>query len=187
MNQCAIFSAKKINNIIAEERTQQRVPLIRFIKHPAFDSVTFLHDIAVVLFQNELTINRYVQPIALPPQQSSEWLVNGSEVELCGWGSTSDTEIIYPDELQCASMNYVDFDVCNSCDHYCNELLPGQICAGILNTGGKDACPGDSGSPLVQDNMVVGTVSWGFGSCGNDKYPGVYVDVAYYSDWISIN
>ena len=62
-----------------------------------------------------------------------------------------------------------------------------MICAGEPDIGGIDACSGDSGSPLTQSGMVVGTVSWGYGSCGNDKYPGVYANVAYWSDWIKQN
>lgn len=59
------------------------------------------------------------------------------------------------------------------------------ICAG--GEAGKDACTGDGGSPLMCDLggrwFVVGLVSWGIG-CGVTGVPGVYTNVASYTQWI---
>lgn len=54
---------------------------------------------------------------------------------------------------------------------------------------GRDSCGGDSGGPLllkgssIDDDQLVGIVSWGI-SCANDDYPGVYSRISYYYDWI---
>ena len=62
------------------------------------------------------------------------------------------------------------------------------ICAG--GELGKDACTGDGGSPLVcpipdsiDEYYQAGIVSWGIG-CGRANVPGVYTNVAMFSDWI---
>lgn len=55
-------------------------------------------------------------------------------------------------------------------------------CAGNLEIGGKDACAGDSGASAVQDNKIVGLVSWSY-YCGRADAPGVYTDVSKI-DWI---
>lgn len=69
------------------------------------------------------------------------------------------------------------------CDSYpIGPLKKGKICAGYKE-GGSDACKGDSGGPLSVGNLLVGIVSWGDG-CGEPYRPGVYVEVAYYRDWI---
>ena len=58
-----------------------------------------------------------------------------------------------------------------------------QFCAGFPE-GGKDACNGDSGGPVVwlsEHNryVLVGAVSFGFG-CARPGVPGVYTAVSYF-------
>jgi trypsin len=58
-----------------------------------------------------------------------------------------------------------------------------MVCAG-LDTGGMDACIGDSGGPLLDKHgRQIGIVSWGF-SCANAIYPGVYSNVQKVYGWI---
>lgn len=77
-----------------------------------------------------------------------------------------------------------------------DELLADMVCAGYVDTGGPDACQGDSGGGLIQHTPVnasdpnsrtvprlVGVVSWGVG-CGRKGYPGVYILSVYYRTWI---
>lgn len=84
---------------------------------------------------------------------------------------------------------------------YCNKKIinvgyidSNRICAG--GESGKDSCQGDSGGPLMvrssgdwhieQRWYQEGIVSRGVG-CGFAGYPGVYMRVAYYMDWIVDN
>lgn len=77
-------------------------------------------------------------------------------------------------------------------DEECEDLYysawydtdPSMICAGNVQEGGIDACQGDSGGPLVANGELIGIVSWGEG-CARPERPGVYTEVAYYSDWIT--
>ena len=61
------------------------------------------------------------------------------------------------------------------------------ICAGDPQVGGRDACFGDSGGPLLAQaggqGAQAGVVSWGTG-CGLPQTVGVYTSVAYFEDWI---
>lgn len=68
-----------------------------------------------------------------------------------------------------------------------------QFCAG-LEEGGKDACQGDSGSPMMKMDktsgqaMAIGIVSAGIG-CALPKLPGLYTRISAFIPWIknSIN
>ena len=68
----------------------------------------------------------------------------------------------------------------------------GMICAGVDPDDPRvvDICPGDSGGPLVYKRpdgtkVVVGIASYAM-RCRDDRpnYPGIYIQVALYSDWI---
>ena len=60
------------------------------------------------------------------------------------------------------------------------------LCAGGPD-GGIDACQGDSGGPLMKKLngkvTLVGVVAKGFG-CGLRDFPGIYVLIKSYLDWI---
>lgn len=49
---------------------------------------------------------------------------------------------------------------------------------------GVATCTGDSGSPLVQEGVVVGVVSWGIVPCGYPGAPSVYTRVSSFVDFI---
>lgn len=69
-----------------------------------------------------------------------------------------------------------------------SRLHSGQVCAG--GEANKDACPGDSGGPLMHYDrqhfvwVVSGIISWGLTKCGTTGFPGVYTRVDYYLRWI---
>ena len=119
----------------------------------------------------------------MPNFQEGEWLVNDSEVRVCGWGNTQVIGSNYPAELNCVNTKIVEVAVCNEAKHYDGAILKGMFCAGEVNVGGKDACQGDSGGPVTQGGMVIGATSWGFG-CAYPNYPGVYTDIAQFRDWV---
>lgn len=58
-----------------------------------------------------------------------------------------------------------------------------MFCAGNLETGKEDACVGDSGAAAVQNNIVVGIVSWSK-ECARADAPGVYTDIRKVYPWI---
>ena len=62
-----------------------------------------------------------------------------------------------------------------------------QICAG---TGKTDTCDGDSGGPLLSNELsprysIIGITSFGGNECASSEFPGVYTSVPNYLDWIA--
>ena len=60
------------------------------------------------------------------------------------------------------------FSTCNDRYHYNGLIKHGMMCAGAPETGGKDACTGDSGGPAQRGGLLVGIISWGYG-CGSPQ------------------
>lgn len=68
---------------------------------------------------------------------------------------------------------------------YEDSIGPYNICAGDQEKGGKDACSGDSGGPLISidKRVLLGVTSWGDG-CGKKHKPGVYTRISQFVPWI---
>ncbi|HEX6388665.1 MAG TPA: trypsin-like serine protease [Solirubrobacteraceae bacterium] len=141
---------------------------------PAYDDVTFAHDVAVLTLAQAAT----QMPLALldPASDVYEYDVNG---RVLGWGATADGGP--------ASAALREVDVPLVADLFCGAaqalgsalIADVMICAGLA-AGGKDSCQGDSGGPLMfnSDGMhkLLGVVSWGDGCALPDRY-GVYTEL----------
>lgn len=153
------------------------------IIHPGWNfHLTEQHD-------NDLALIKLVYPVSistarsirLPPADLN--ISDGSPITVSGWGSTSENGTNVS-SLREVTVPYIPLDLCQALYsstpyHVSNSML----CAGLIS-GGKDACRGDSGGPAVNSNgTLIGIVSWGSG-CARLFYPGVYVRVTEYLNWI---
>jgi len=107
--------------------------------------------------------------------------VQPGDVIVSGWGYLQEGGGSLSSSLQTLDVASVDRETCNTA--YDGEITDNMFCAGVLNVGGKDACQNDSGGPVVQNNQVIGAVSWGYG-CARPQYPGVYTRVGNFVTWI---
>ena len=123
---------------------------------------------------------------------------DNSVVVVMGFGSVSRVTNEPSTVLHQTQLPFLSHETCRV--YYEDELLEDMVCAGDPQGFGPDACQGDSGGGLFQYNhssssssssttttsttpLLVGIVSWGVG-CGLPDYPGVYIHVPYYYDWI---
>uniref|UniRef100_A0A3Q2P147 trypsin n=2 Tax=Fundulus heteroclitus TaxID=8078 RepID=A0A3Q2P147_FUNHE len=159
------------------EGTEQLMKTDNIIWHPSYDYQTLDYDIMLIKLFHPVEVTEAVAPISLP----TGCPMGGLPCSVSGWGNTAtDGEVNMPTRLQCLDVPIVD-------DKDCENAYPGMItrrmvCAGYMD-GGRDACNGDSGSPLVCLGEVHGLVSWGQG-CAQPNYPGVYVKVCEFLYWI---
>jgi secreted trypsin-like serine protease len=101
----------------------------------------------------------------------------GTNATVLGWGRTGEEAPASP-TLRSVVVPVIADAECGreSSGFNANSM----VCAGYPD-GGRDACAGDSGGPMVVDGRLVGIVSFGEG-CARAGNPGYYTRVGRYRD-----
>ena len=144
----------------------QRRTVDRIVVHPRY-GFDFAHD-----FAHDLALLHLSQPVeagsaALLTTDSLALAAPGTLAKVIGWGARSEDsrEGLLSYDLQQVELPVVSEEDCTtSMGRMINENL---LCAGYIE-GGKDACHGDSGSPLMVPDgsggwQLAGIVSFGIG------------------------
>nr|XP_034956474.1 granzyme A-like isoform X1 [Zootoca vivipara] len=119
-------------------------------------------------------INQRVKCIELP--STSNDVEAGTQCLVAGWGITGNERRNISTMLHEVNVTVIQRSVCNDENHYNHPMYVtgNMLCAGD-DKGGKDACVGDSGGPLICNGKQRGIVSFGAKlECGNQRYPGIY-------------
>jgi secreted trypsin-like serine protease len=157
------------------------------VKHRLFSlsGADLSYDIALIHLSEPVTSTA---PIRLPQQGDHNLSKAGTPVKGIGYGLMDTTMFRTPDTLQVVDIFVLDIDSCNAPNRYGGAILPGMICAGILQGPATGNAAGDSGGPLFTSTasgpVQVGVVSWGNGAVSTADHPGVYTEVASYRYWI---
>ncbi|ROL43357.1 Anionic trypsin [Anabarilius grahami] len=186
------------HNVYVEEGTEQRIGAEKVIPHPKYNDFKYNNDFMLIKLKEPAIFNQYVQPISLASSCSS----TGEQCLVSGWGNQITTGVDYASVLQCLNLPVLELVgrmgwVCpgpnfspspallsrSQCEGAYGRLITeNMFCAGFME-GGKDSCRVDSGGPVVCNGELRGVVSWGYG-CAQRGYPGVYVEVCHYTDWV---
>lgn len=147
-------------------------------------------DIALLRLKQEIHWNELAWPVCFPAREAGNF--SGHDAVVIGWGKLNEKSEEFSNELQKVKLTIIDNKVCQNWFRQAGREMPIDdrvICAGFKN-GGKDACHGDSGGPLlIKINghyAVVGVVSTGIG-CARPLLPGLYSRVSSYIGWIERN
>lgn len=152
--------------------------VISNVHHSDFHWFTLDYDVALLRVDRDFDLNGDLPTRAInlvgrdqPP------ISDGTLLRVSGFGATlvqSDDESL----LRAVSVPKISNERCK--ELYAEYPFPvndNMLCAGF-EKGGRDACQGDSGSALVDDQgRAVGIVSWGIG-CAQPGYPGVYARIS---------
>ncbi|XP_053577193.1 transmembrane protease serine 6 [Bombina bombina] len=155
----------------------------RLVIHPFNDEDTHDYDVALLLLDHSVPQTaKHIQPICLPA--STHHFATGSTCWVTGWGAIKE-DGPNSEFLKKVDVKLMAQDLCSEIYRY--QISPRMLCAGY-NDGSKDACQGDSGSPLVCQEpsgrwFQAGLVSWGAG-CGIPRYFGVYSRMTRLVEWI---
>uniref|UniRef100_A0A8C3HKV9 Peptidase S1 domain-containing protein n=1 Tax=Chrysemys picta bellii TaxID=8478 RepID=A0A8C3HKV9_CHRPI len=145
------------HNIQVFEHTEHLMRIETIVLHPSYDEQTLDHDIMLIKLAHQV----------------------GSLCTVSGWGN------ILSDGCDAKNLQCVEVPIVS--DQVCERSYPGMItstmmCAGYPE-GGKDACQGDAGGPLVCNGELQGIMSWGFGWAQKD-HPSIYTKICSLLSWI---
>jgi secreted trypsin-like serine protease len=180
---------------------------------PAFDGkCSHGNDIALLKLKNK--VPDWIKPVTLDLDGKAASKV-GEMITPTGFGLTEDaidpTSVSYSSP---PSLRQVDVTVLAQDSASCRRMYVGgygcsdsdsegpaknedmQVCAGTVSGIDKDACAGDSGSPVLDKfGVQVAMVSYGGGPgnqmqgpgriCGDPDYPGVYGRVSAFREFIT--
>ncbi|CAG7718732.1 unnamed protein product [Allacma fusca] len=166
----------------SDDGTEQTRSISQWVIHEDYNVITFANDIAILKLASPFTLNDQVKAVNLP---LAGYKATGSGV-ISGWGSTARdgaiSDILRKNQVQIHS------------DSECERLLGSKyeasmICAGSL-TGGADFCDGDDGGPLtltLDNQPLLAGVASALSGCGQPNNPGIYTEVAHFTQWIRAN
>ncbi|XP_026572414.1 granzyme A-like [Pseudonaja textilis] len=166
-----------------KDTTKQVFKINKHIPHPCYDSGTRENDIMLLQLNKQAKLDKNVAIVKLPRVSSD--LKAGTQCLVAGWGITKSGSKTPSDVLREVNVTVIARSICNDQKHYNSRLLvtKNMVCAGDKK-GGKDACYGDSGGPLICKGEQRGIVSCGI-KCGMPQYPGIYTLLTNkYSHWI---
>jgi len=178
------------------EADEIQVNVAEMIRHGQYDAGTTDYDFALLKLTDKIDFvtHPHIRPICLPAPGSNN-NYNDYVAVVTGWGVTEDgTTSDYLREVDVTVMTNSECNTAYTSTGY--SITQQMICAAEANNlGGKDACGGDSGGPMItketgssgavpgQNYELIGVVSWGYG-CAHKDYPGVYARVTTLMDWI---
>ncbi|MEV4646983.1 serine protease [Saccharopolyspora sp. NPDC049357] len=139
--------------------------------HPGYEDFTTGDDLAVLKLNAPLP--QRPLPVVAPGETAP--YEPGAMARVYGWGRTSENGP-NSDSLRSVEVPVAADDACRSA--YPNYDPRSMFCAGYPE-GGRDACAGDSGGPIVAGGRLIGVVSYGTG-CGRPGTPGVYTRLSNY-------
>ncbi|KAL6118254.1 uncharacterized protein ACO6RY_03089 [Pungitius sinensis] len=152
----------------------------RVIIHPSYKSWTKENDLSLLKLSSPVNFTDYIYPVCLASSGST--FHTGVNSWVTGFGSSGS-----PFGVEILQEVNVPIVGNNECRCTYPQLTNNMICAG-LREGGKDACQGDSGAPMVTRYGSIwvqsGIVSFG-DSCARPNTPRVYTRVSQYQEWIS--
>lgn len=176
---------------VGDDTVKRAIKVKNVIYHPDFNPGNFGNDIALIQLEKPAGVP--VMPLTGDIDRAND--LAGLAATVVGWGFTAesqsfDTELL-PADLQEVELPVADIAACRAA--YTDSALKGNsiddrnLCAGF-KVGGRDACRGDSGGPLMLRAetggwVQAGVVSWGEG-CGRQGRFGVYTRVAAFESWI---
>lgn len=166
----------------------------KIINHPKWNLDTVAFDFSLMLLKKNVDFcdpfYPHIRPICLPTNRRDKYV--GDQAIATGWGVTEFQN------LPVSKLREVTLEVITNkeCKKKLNSTFKSHTMCATTAEGGKDACPGDSGGPLItakggsgdrpgENYQLIGVISWGApGNC-TGAHPGAYARVTRVLPWIN--
>lgn len=130
--------------------------------HPEYDPVWLYNDLTIMIMEQPVEFNQFIQPIALPEYKMLREDFVGHVATVSGWGRTRDDSSSVSDVLRFTQNEIKKNAVCFG--YYEYFVADSTMCLNTVNTD-SGSCSGDSGGPVTVDvygnPTLIGVVSWG--------------------------
>lgn len=165
----------------------EHISITDVIIHPEYNGQIGSADLALLRLREPST--RTVLPLDLAVDGNVE--ARALQAMVIGWGQTEQGPA---NVLRQVTLPFFSHERCRNIytgfPGSLSSVSDGMVCAGYEN-GGKSACFGDSGGPLMIPIAAapgwkqVGIVSWGSSGCASPERPNVYTRISAYQPWIA--
>ncbi|XP_075985360.1 trypsin-1-like [Anticarsia gemmatalis] len=157
------------------------------VRHPKFEEEPVPHaDVALLKLAENVPFGKFIDLIKI--YQGTKEPYAQSFVVVAGWGASRGSDTAFREHTP--DMRFGRLKVRSQ--HYCvdaYQLVNGFqftddfFCASLRN-GTRDACLFDAGAPAVQQNSLVGIMSFGPERCGHEFQPAVFIKAFYFRDFV---
>ncbi|KAJ0171522.1 hypothetical protein K1T71_013072 [Dendrolimus kikuchii] len=163
------------------------VDVVGAVRHPKFEEEPVPHaDVALLKLSENLEFHRFVNLIKIYDGVKEPFAQ--SFVVVTGWGATRGSDTAFRDptpDLLTARLKVRSKHYCVDAYQLVNgfQFTADFFCASLRN-GTRDACLFDAGAPAVQQNRLMGIMSFGPEKCGHDFQPAVFIKAFYFRDFV---
>ncbi|XP_051762037.1 granzyme B [Ctenopharyngodon idella] len=111
------------HNIKKDEKSQQRIPVIKYIRHPKFqrnNEKDYSYDIMLLKLKNKAKLNKFVKVMHLPKKNGK--IPANVKCSIAGWGSINPKAVVGSNVLREVTLKLqFSFDCKNKWQHYFNS------------------------------------------------------------------
>ncbi|XP_073701199.1 granzyme B-like [Garra rufa] len=171
------------HNITEVETSQQRIQVMKFIRHPMFEQSNepnYSYDIMLLKLKKKAELNKFVKVMSLPKKNGKT--PANVDCSIAGWGLKTPKGNQASDVMREVKLKLQENSKCKEKwqQHFNSETM---ICS--VSDGRHAFCLGDSGSPLICNTKPQGIASYTIhDNCTNTTYPQVYVKISFFLPWI---
>lgn len=147
--------------------------------HELYDKKTKANNIAVLALGSNVTT---LYPSSLPVDGTTDDYV-GKPGTILRWGATKSATTSHKILLK-APVTIITNEACSA--KYGLKISSNFLCASAGSQEGLTCHDDSNGGPVIVEGRQIGIMSWGKG-CMDFNYPGIYMRISVYMDWIKKN